>query len=54
MCRLMFCDLREASPGKGRQTGVSESLSVELCQSAFIERILEVLQGKRKVEDCGV
>ena len=50
----MLSDFNEASAGKQRQAGVSESFLVVLGESAGIEGVLEMLKGESEVEDSDI
>lgn len=48
---LVPADLRKAAARPGGQTGLSEGGLVELGEGARVERVLEVLEGQRVLED---
>lgn len=51
---LVRVDLRVAVADPGRVAGLGEGVRVELGQRARVERLLEVLEGQRVLEDVEV
>jgi hypothetical protein len=51
---LVICDLREPAAGKRRETGSRKVRPRKLGQRFGVERVFEMLERQRKVEDGGV
>ena len=54
MRRLVRGELHEAAADPGREAGVHERLRVVLGKRSSVERVLEVLEGERELQDVGV